>query len=94
MIEAHSNRVIVMDFGIAKELGDTDRTKTGAVIGTLKYASPEQLRHEPLEGSTDIYSLGMVLYEMFTGKQLFAGLDESAVLGKVLYDAQENSAAL
>jgi serine/threonine protein kinase len=64
MIEAHSNRVVVMDFGIAKELGDTDGTKTGAVIGTLKYASPEQLRHEPLEGSADVYSLGLVLYEI------------------------------
>jgi tetratricopeptide (TPR) repeat protein/predicted Ser/Thr protein kinase len=90
MIEAHSNRVVVMDFGIAKERGDTDGTKTGAVIGTLKYASPEQLRHEPLEGSADVYSLGMVLYEMFTGKQFFAGLDEIAVLGKVLDNAQDN----
>lgn len=90
MIEAHSNRVVVMDFGIAKELGDTDGTKTGAVIGTLKYASPEQLRHEPLEGSSDVYSFGMVLYEMFTGKQFFAGLDEIAVLGKVLDNAQDN----
>ena len=91
MIEARSNRVVVMDFGIAKELDDMNSTKTGAVIGTLKYASPEQLRHEPLEGSADVYSLGMVLYEMYAGKQFFAGLDENAVLGKVLYDAQENA---
>jgi len=90
MLEARSNRVVVMDFGIAKELGDTDSTKTGMVVGTLKYASPEQLRHEPLEGSADVYSLGMVLYEMYSGRQFFAGLDENAVLSKVLYEAQEN----
>lgn len=91
MIEAHSSRVVVMDFGIAKELGENDSTKTGTVIGTLKYASPEQLRHEPLDGSADVYSLGMVMYEMYTGKQFFGGLDEHAVLGKVLYDTNENT---
>jgi tRNA A-37 threonylcarbamoyl transferase component Bud32/tetratricopeptide (TPR) repeat protein len=90
MIEARSNRVVVMDFGIAKELGDAGSTNTQGVIGTVKYASPEQLRHEPLEGSADVYSLGMVLYEMYTGKQFFAGLDENIVLSKVLYDPQEN----
>ncbi len=90
MIEDRSSRVVVMDFGIAKELGDGDSTKTGTVIGTLKYASPEQLRHEPLDGSADVYSLGMVMYEMYTGRQFFGGLDEHAVLGKVLYDTQEN----
>ena len=90
MIEDRSSRVVVMDFGIAKELGDGDSTKTGMVIGTLKYASPEQLRHEQLDGSADVYSLGMVMYEMYTGKQFFGGLDEHAVLGKVLYDSKEN----
>ncbi|MGE0820580.1 MAG: protein kinase [Candidatus Binatia bacterium] len=90
MIEDRSSRVVVMDFGIAKELGDGDSTKTGVVIGTLKYASPEQLRHEPLDGSADVYSLGMVIYEMYAGRQFFAGLDEHAVLGKVLYEPGEN----
>ena len=90
MIEDRTSRVVVMDFGIAKELGDGDSTKTGMVIGTLKYASPEQLRHEPLDGSADVYSLGLVMYEMYTGKQFFGGLDEHAVLGKVLYDSKEN----
>jgi len=92
MIEDHTGRAVVLDFGIAKELDDGEqaRTKTGVMIGTWKYCSPEQLRHEPLSGSADVYSLGMVIYEMFTGKQFFAGLDEHAVLGRVLYDAQEN----
>ena len=90
MIEDRSSRVVVMDFGIAKELGDGDSTKTGMVIGTLKYASPEQLRHEQLDGGADVYSLGMVMYEMYTGKQFFGGLEEHEVLRRVLYDNKEN----
>ncbi|HEV8718939.1 MAG TPA: protein kinase [Candidatus Binatia bacterium] len=90
MIENGSGRVVVMDFGIAKELGDNEMTRVGVVVGTLKYCSPEQIRHEPLDGSADVYSLGMVIYEAYTGTQFFAGLDESGVIGKVLYDPQEN----
>jgi len=92
MIEEGSGRVVLLDFGIAKELGEGDslKTKTGLMIGTWKYSSPEQLRQLPLTGSADIYSLGMMLYEMHTGAQFFAGLDEYAVLGKVLYDTHEN----
>jgi tetratricopeptide (TPR) repeat protein/predicted Ser/Thr protein kinase len=90
MIEHSSGRVVLMDFGIAKELGDNEMTRAGVVVGTLKYCSPEQIRHEPLDGSADVYSLGMVTYEAYTGVQFFAGLDESGVIGKVLYDPQEN----
>ncbi len=93
MIEDVSGRVVVLDFGIAKELGDGDgaKTKTGVMVGTWKYSSPEQLRHEPLTGSADIYSLGMVMYEMYTGTQFYSGLEEYAVLGKVLHDAREHA---
>src|SRR5262249_20162299 len=90
MIEHSSGRVVLMDFGIAKELGDKEMTRAEVVVGTLKYCSPEQIRHEPLDGSADIYSLGMVTYEAYAGVQFFAGLDESGVIGKVLYDPQEN----
>jgi len=90
MIENVSGRVVVMDFGIAKELGDNEMTRAGVVVGTLKYCAPEQIRHEPLDGSADVYSLGMVAYEAYTGTQFFTGLDESGVISKVLYDPQEN----
>jgi len=90
MIEDRTGRVVVMDFGIAKELGSTEMTKSGMLLGTLKYCAPEQMRREPLDGSADIYSLGMVMYEAYAGKQFFAGLDETAVIGKVLYDAEEH----
>ncbi|HXG20045.1 MAG TPA: protein kinase [Methylomirabilota bacterium] len=90
MIEDRTGRVVVMDFGIAKELDSNDTTKSGMVIGTLKYCAPEQMRHEPLDGRADIYSLGMVIYEAYAGRQFFAGLDETSVIGKVLYDVQEH----
>jgi len=92
MIEDASGRVVVMDFGIAKELGQSEATRTGAIIGTMKYCAPEQMRHEPVDGATDVYALGIVMYEAYTGKQFFAGLDEAAIIGKVLYEPQENVA--
>jgi serine/threonine protein kinase len=95
MIEEGSRRVVVMDFGIAKELDESEitragtvLTKAGAVLGTLKYCPPEQMRHEPLDGSADVYALGMVMYEAYTGTHLFAGLGEYDVIHKVL-DPQE-----
>ena len=90
MLEDGSGRVVVMDFGIAKVLGESELTTSREMIGTLKYCSPEQIRHEPLDGRADIYALGLVLYEMYTGQQFFAGLDEHAVIGKVLYEPHEN----
>jgi hypothetical protein len=90
MIEDGSSRVVVMDFGIAKELGDGEMTKSGVVLGTLKYCPPEQLRNEPLDGSADVYALGMVMYEAYTGGHLFSGVDEAGIIGKVLYESGEN----
>ncbi len=96
MIEDRTRRVVVMDFGIAKELDESEMTnagtvltKAGAVLGTLKYCPPEQMRHEPLDGSADVYALGMVMYEAYTGTHLFAGLGEYDVIRKVL-DPQEH----
>jgi serine/threonine-protein kinase len=62
-----SGQPILMDFGVAKMLGDVQHTATGAVIGTALYMSPEQARGERPNERSDIYSLGVVLYEMITG---------------------------
>ena len=90
MIEDRTGRVVVMDFGIAKELDSGDMTKSGMVIGTLRYCAPEQMRRESLDGCADIYSLGMVMYEAYAGGPFFAGADEAEVIGKVLYDPREH----
>jgi serine/threonine protein kinase len=60
--------VRLMDFGLAKFLAD-DRAVTGAgqMVGTFRYMSPEQVLAEPLDGRSDLYSLGVILYEMLSG---------------------------
>jgi tetratricopeptide (TPR) repeat protein len=92
MIEDHTSRVVVMDFGIAKEIGQSDATRTGSIMGTMKYCAPEQMRRETVDGAADIYALGMVMYEAYTGRQFFAGLDEAAIVGRVLYEPREHIA--
>jgi hypothetical protein len=63
----------LLDFGIAKALGKAGRTSAGMVKGTSGYMSPEQIRGEPLDGRSDLFSLGVVLHECLTGLRLFHG---------------------
>lgn len=62
------NQPILMDFGVAKMLGGKQHTATGAVIGTPQYISPEQVKGERPDARSDIYSLGIMLFEMLTGR--------------------------
>jgi hypothetical protein len=72
---------VLTDFGIAKVLGtDTGTTKTGATIGTPRYMSPEQARALPVDARTDLYSLGIVLYEMLTGVPPFQSEEAIAII--------------
>lgn len=64
-------QAILMDFGIVKILGGAQHTATGAVMGTARYMSPELIRAEPADQRADIYSLGVTLYEMLSGKTPF-----------------------
>ena len=69
--------VKVTDFGIARTLGDSTLTKAGSVLGTAQYMSPEQARGEPAGPASDLYAVGVVLFQMLTGTVPFTG--ESAV---------------
>ena len=75
--------VKLVDFGIAKARTTTRRTKMGQVRGKLAYMSPEQLLGLPLDGRTDIYSLGLVLFELLAGKRAMAGKNEVEILNSV-----------
>ncbi len=76
---------VVVDFGIARTINSTTRlTRTGVSIGTIHYMSPEQCRAEVLDGRSDLYSLGIVLYEMLTGRLPFDAKNEAGVLLKHL----------
>ncbi|MPY93529.1 MAG: protein kinase [Acidimicrobiia bacterium] len=78
--EEPRSRVVVTDFGIAKAValdGDsTDLTKVGTVLGTAKYLAPEQVEGHPVDGRTDVYALGVVLYEALCGRAPFVGDSE------------------
>jgi serine/threonine protein kinase len=69
-------RVKVMDFGIAQVLGGQKLTREGRVVGTVEYLAPERIRGNPPDNRADLYSLGIVLFEMLTGKLPFAAASE------------------
>jgi tRNA A-37 threonylcarbamoyl transferase component Bud32 len=68
-----AGEVKLADFGIAKAVAKLHRTESGAVLGKLRYMSPEQVTGEPLDGRSDLFSLGVVLWELFCGRALFDG---------------------
>jgi len=75
---ASDGRVKVADFGIAKAVADADLTQPGLMVGTAKYLAPEQVRGDAVDARTDIYSLGVVLYEMLCGRPPFQGDTDAA----------------
>ena len=72
LINEHGDAAIT-DFGVARSAGNTGITGSGVVIGTPEYLSPEQARAEPLDGRSDLYALGLILFEMLTGTLPFRG---------------------
>lgn len=81
LFRAHNDAAILTDFGIAKSLDNNMQlTQLGSAVGTPKYMSPEQARGQKVDGRTDIYSLGVMLFEMLTGRAPFQA-DEALALG-------------
>jgi Protein kinase domain len=85
MIDARGN-VKIMDFGIARSMESLTRM-TGAMVGTPAYMAPEQVGGKPVDYRTDIYSLGLILYEIFTGAQAFTAENAVAVALKQMREA-------
>lgn len=83
-----SGRARVTDFGIAR-IGDESRTRPGEVLGTPNYMSPEQLRGEKVDGRSDLFSLGSVLYQALTGRPPFAAEHVGAVTHAVAHTDPE-----
>ncbi|MGQ0648413.1 MAG: serine/threonine-protein kinase, partial [Gemmatimonadaceae bacterium] len=78
--------VKVMDFGIARILGRSRQTRVGAAVGTPMYMSPEQLKGEEVDGRSDLYSLGAVLFELVTGRMAFEADSDYELMMKQLND--------
>ncbi|MGH9491969.1 MAG: protein kinase domain-containing protein [Terriglobales bacterium] len=84
MIEANGT-VKIMDFGIAKA-GGAGMTTAGQVLGTPNYMSPEQVKGRPLDGRSDLFSFGVILYEMVTGEKPFTGQNVTTIVYKIVHE--------
>ena len=84
MIESDGT-VKIMDFGIAKS-GGTGMTTAGQVLGTPNYMSPEQVKGRALDGRSDLFSFGVILYEMVTGEKPFTGQNVTTIVYKIVHE--------
>jgi serine/threonine protein kinase len=78
------NQIKVMDFGLAKLKGSLKLTKTSSTVGTLAYMAPEQIQGAEVDGRSDIFSFGVVLFEMLTGHLPFRGEHEAAMMYSIV----------
>ena len=88
LIDSHG-RARIVDFGLASVMGTDHLTKTGSTLGTIGYMSPEQVRGDKVDHRTDLFSFGVVLYEMITGHAPFKADSEAATLHAITNDKPE-----
>ncbi len=94
VIVAPDGRVKLVDFGIAKLADQSRLTRAGTTVGTAGYMSPEQLHGEEPDPRTDVWSLGVVIYEMMTGRSPFEAESETEMVKAILKRAQRPMAVL
>ena len=83
------NHIKIADFGLATIVNESILTKKSSIVGTPGYMSPEQIRGENLTPQSDLFSLGIIAYELFSGKNPFVGKDINATINNIL-DFDEN----
>lgn len=88
MYNAASDSLKITDFGIAR-LTDTSRTKTGIILGTPSYMSPEQLSAAPVTGCSDLYSLGITMYQLITGRAPFRAESIPKLMDKIVNEKHQ-----
>jgi eukaryotic-like serine/threonine-protein kinase len=87
MLEPSANpieRVVLIDFGFATFEGSAHLTAQGAIVGSLAYIAPERLRGDEVDHRSDLYAMGVILYEMLMGRQPFDGDDDFEIIDKQL----------
>jgi len=80
---SYAGEVKIADFGIAKATGKLHKTESGAVMGKIRYMSPEQINGEPLDGRSDLFALGVIFWELLVGAPLWTGDNPGAVSDQV-----------
>src|ERR1041384_4637793 len=85
------NQIKVMDFGLAKLKGSLKLTKTSSTVGTLGYMAPEQIQGGEVDARSDIFSFGVVLFEMLTGRLPFRGEHEAAMMYSIVNESPESA---
>ncbi|MDB4968605.1 MAG: serine/threonine protein kinase [Myxococcales bacterium] len=83
ILVSYSGEVKIADFGIAKATGKLHKTESGAVMGKIRYMSPEQINGEPLDGRSDLFALGTIFWELLVGSALWNGDNPGAVSDQV-----------
>jgi Tol biopolymer transport system component/serine/threonine protein kinase len=89
VVVTEDGNVRIVDFGLSKLADESTLTRAGHVVGTVSYMSPEQARGEEADGRTDVWGLGVVLYEMVSGQRPFRGANEQAVLYAIVNKTPE-----
>ncbi|HBG29688.1 MAG TPA: serine/threonine protein kinase, partial [Gammaproteobacteria bacterium] len=93
MLDKAGRQVKVADFGIAR-IGTSGKTRTGTVLGTPPYMSPEQLSGRPVDGRSDVFSLGVVLFELIGGRRPFDGDTVAALMSRIANEPHPDLMAL